>query len=160
MLWAFENIPFLQQLHRFGIYLGAEEDWQLFPMTKNAAKYRQKRRKQIEAYMRKTSPAKYHDILIPDFEVGCKVRDFSTSCTDPGVLTGLSIAPDLRLRLPCRSTQSQSPPHRRKDPRNRPRRRQNLRRYHPRRRHRPRDWLRYNSFPAWAYRPRSKRHDS
>jgi hypothetical protein len=73
MLWAFQNIPFLQQLHRFAIYLGAEEDWQLFPMTKSAAKYRQKRRKQIEAYMRKTAPAKYHDILIPDFEVGCKV---------------------------------------------------------------------------------------
>ncbi|KAL2859556.1 hypothetical protein BJX68DRAFT_116847 [Aspergillus pseudodeflectus] len=76
MLRAFQNIPFLQQLHRFAIYLGAEEDWQLFPMTKNAAKYRQKRRKQIEAYMRKTAPAKYHDILIPDFEVGCKRRIF------------------------------------------------------------------------------------
>ncbi|KAL2857329.1 hypothetical protein BJY01DRAFT_137718 [Aspergillus pseudoustus] len=76
MLWAFENIPLLQQLHRFAIYNGAEEDWQLFPMTRNAAKYRQKRRKQIEAYMRKTAPAKYHDILIPDFEVGCKRRIF------------------------------------------------------------------------------------
>ncbi|KAL2816450.1 hypothetical protein BJX63DRAFT_387349 [Aspergillus granulosus] len=76
MLWAFENIPLLQQLHRFAIYLGAEQDWKLFPMTKNAAEYRQKRRKQIEAYMRKTAPAKYHDILIPDFEVGCKRRIF------------------------------------------------------------------------------------
>ncbi|KAL4912906.1 hypothetical protein BDW62DRAFT_214649 [Aspergillus aurantiobrunneus] len=76
MLWAFRNIPFLQFLHRFAIYQAAEADWQLFPMTKSAARYRQKRRKEIEAYMRKTAPEKYHDILIPDFEVGCKRRIF------------------------------------------------------------------------------------
>lgn len=73
MLWAFRNIPGLQALHRFAIYQGAEVDWQLFPMTKSAAKYRQKRRKEIEAYMRRAAPAKYHELLIPDFEVGCKV---------------------------------------------------------------------------------------
>ncbi|KAL2823790.1 hypothetical protein BDW59DRAFT_162953 [Aspergillus cavernicola] len=41
-----------------------------------------KRRKQIEAYMRKTAPEKYHDILIPDFEVGCKRRVFDCGYLD------------------------------------------------------------------------------
>ncbi|KAL4998898.1 hypothetical protein BDV10DRAFT_62258 [Aspergillus recurvatus] len=77
MLWAFRNIPGLQALHRFAIYQGAEADWQLFPMTRSAARYRQKRHKEIETYMRKTAPAKYHDLLIPDFEVGCKRRIFN-----------------------------------------------------------------------------------
>ncbi|KAL5342085.1 hypothetical protein BJX70DRAFT_410826 [Aspergillus crustosus] len=82
MLWAFRNIPFAQSLHRFAIYVGAEQDWQLFPMTKSAARYRQRRRKQIEAYMRKTAPEKFHDILIPDFEVGCKRRIFDCGYLD------------------------------------------------------------------------------
>lgn len=73
--WGFRHIPLLQRLHRFAIYQGAEADWQLFPMTKSAAKYRQQRREEIESYMRRTAPAKYHNILIPDFEVGCKVTN-------------------------------------------------------------------------------------
>ncbi|KAL2862407.1 flavin-containing monooxygenase [Aspergillus lucknowensis] len=82
MLWAFEHIPLAQRLHRFAIYLAAEQDWKLFPMTKASAKYRQKRRKEIEAYMRKKAPAKYHDILIPEFEVGCKRRIFDCGYLD------------------------------------------------------------------------------
>ncbi|RDW68959.1 flavin-containing monooxygenase [Aspergillus mulundensis] len=82
VVWAFKNIPFLQTLHRFAIYQAAEADWQLFPMTKSAARYRQKRREQIETYMRKTAPAKYHDLLIPDFEVGCKRRIFDCGYLD------------------------------------------------------------------------------
>ncbi|OJJ07658.1 hypothetical protein ASPVEDRAFT_46910 [Aspergillus versicolor CBS 583.65] len=80
--WGFRHIPLLQRLHRFAIYQGAEADWQLFPMTKSAAKYRQQRREEIESYMRRTAPAKYHDILIPDFEVGCKRRIFDCNYLD------------------------------------------------------------------------------
>lgn len=80
MIWAFRHIPLLLRLHRFAIYQGAEADWQLFPMTKSAAQYRQKRRGEIESYMRRTAPAKYHDILIPDFEVGCKVMTGLPCC--------------------------------------------------------------------------------
>lgn len=51
----------------------AENDFRLFPMTKAAAKLRQKRRNGAERYMKETAPTKYHDLLIPDFDVGCKV---------------------------------------------------------------------------------------
>lgn len=62
------------RLHRFHVFLLAERGWRLFPMTKSAAKAREKTRRLAENYMRKTAPAKYHDILIPDFDVGCKVN--------------------------------------------------------------------------------------
>ncbi|KAL3478136.1 hypothetical protein BJX99DRAFT_256688 [Aspergillus californicus] len=82
MLWVFRNIPFAQLIHRFAIFAVAELDYLLFPMTRLAALWRQARRKQFEAYMRKRSPEKYHDILIPDFEPGCKRRIFDCGYLD------------------------------------------------------------------------------
>lgn len=60
-------------LHRLHIFLIAENEFRLFPMTQSAAKLREKRRRNVEKYMRDTAPTKYHDVLIPDFDVGCKV---------------------------------------------------------------------------------------
>lgn len=61
------------RMHRFHIFLMAENDFRLFPMTDSAARLREKRRKHVEKYMRDTAPEKYYDLLIPDFDVGCKV---------------------------------------------------------------------------------------
>lgn len=72
--WVFRNIPFAMLLHRFTIFLIAENGWRLFPMTNSAARLRQRRRRNVEKYMKETAPAKYHDLLIPKFEIGCKVR--------------------------------------------------------------------------------------
>jgi hypothetical protein len=47
-------------------------------MTDEAAKMREVRRKNVEQYMRLTVPAKYHDLLISDFDVGCKRRIFDS----------------------------------------------------------------------------------
>lgn len=71
--WIFRYVPLAMRLHRFHVFLIAENDFRLFPMTKGAAKLREKRRRQVEKYMREAGPEKYHDILIPDFDVGCKV---------------------------------------------------------------------------------------
>lgn len=73
--WIFRNIPLAMQLHRFHLFLMAESDFRLFPMTKAAASLREQRRKDAEKYMQEIAPTKYHGILIPDTEVGCKVRD-------------------------------------------------------------------------------------
>lgn len=72
--WIFEYIPLALKLHRLHIFLLAENGFRMFPMTDRAARLRQKRRIEVEKYMKETAPAKYHDILIPDFEIGCKVR--------------------------------------------------------------------------------------
>lgn len=76
--WGFRNIPGLLRLHRLQVFLWAEWDFQLFPMTEKAAKMRQARRKDVERYMKSTAPQKYHDMLIPDFDVGCKRRIFDS----------------------------------------------------------------------------------
>lgn len=71
--WIFHNIPLAMRMQRFLIYLLAERSWPLFQMTKKGTELRQQKRAIIENYMRKSAPAKYHDLLIPDFEIGCKV---------------------------------------------------------------------------------------
>lgn len=73
--WIFRNIPLALRVHRLQIFAIAETDVRLVRMTKRAAKLRAARREVAERYMRDTAPEKYHDILIPDFEYGCKVRD-------------------------------------------------------------------------------------
>ncbi|PLN86438.1 monooxygenase [Aspergillus taichungensis] len=76
LLWIFRFIPFAMRLHRLHIFLLMEMAYRLFPNTKAAARLRQKTRNEAEAYIRKTAPEKYHDLLIPDFEIGCKRRIF------------------------------------------------------------------------------------
>ena len=84
-------VPGLAQAQRLLIYLMAEVDYKGFKMTPEGARFRAKKRKEVEAYMRATAPEKYHDLLIPDFEIGCKRRIF-----DSGYLDSLH-AENLRL---------------------------------------------------------------
>ncbi|KAL2670113.1 hypothetical protein Neosp_014994 [[Neocosmospora] mangrovei] len=74
----FKYIPGTMTLQRLLVFLTAENELRGFPMTKSAAKFRQRRRRQAEQYMRCTAPAEYHNMLIPDFEVGCKRRIFDS----------------------------------------------------------------------------------
>lgn len=76
MRWMFKHIPLTLWLHRLNIFMLAESELRLFPMTKAAARMRAQRRTKVERYMRETAPARFHDLLIPDFEVGCKRRIF------------------------------------------------------------------------------------
>lgn len=77
-------VPGSMLLQRFIVFNASERAFRGFYMTEAGAKYRAKRRAQIEQYMRSTAPEKYHDLLIPDFEIGCKRRIF-----DPGYLASL-----------------------------------------------------------------------
>lgn len=72
------TLPGLAALQRFVVYLAAERDWKGFAMTESAAAFRRRRRRAAEQYMRATAPEKYHRLLIPDFEVGCKRRIFDS----------------------------------------------------------------------------------
>lgn len=78
MRLIFKHIPGSMMLQRLIIFLAAENELKGFPMTESGARFRQKRRLEVEQYMRSTAPAKYHDMLIPDFEVGCKRRIFDS----------------------------------------------------------------------------------
>lgn len=80
----FLRIPGMGALSRFALFLFAEDQLRGFYMNWDARRYRRNMQKLAEEYMRKTAPEKYHDMLIPDFEIGCKRRIF-----DPGYLEAL-----------------------------------------------------------------------
>lgn len=81
---AFFRIPGVSSLSRFLLFLFAEDQLRGFYQNWDSKRYRRNMGKAAEKYMRKMAPEKYHDILIPDFEIGCKRRIF-----DPGYLKAL-----------------------------------------------------------------------
>jgi cation diffusion facilitator CzcD-associated flavoprotein CzcO len=91
MQWIFRYIPGALQLHRLHIYLYAEQEYPTFRMDAIGNWLRESRRKAVESYMRSAAPAKYHDMLIPNFEIGCKRRIY-----DSGYLKALH---DPRVQL-------------------------------------------------------------
>ncbi|KAF1982399.1 FAD/NAD(P)-binding domain-containing protein [Aulographum hederae CBS 113979] len=74
--WAFKYIPFALALHRFQIFMLLETDFVSFYMNWLGSWLRKRQRITVEKFMREAGPAKYHDILIPDFDFGCKRRIF------------------------------------------------------------------------------------
>lgn len=78
------RIPGVSALSRFLVFIFAEDQLRAFYQNWDSKRYRKNMGKMAEKYMRKTAPAKYHDLLIPEFEVGCKRRIF-----DPGYLKAL-----------------------------------------------------------------------
>lgn len=82
--FLFKVVPGLLKLMRFMVFLIGENSWRGFYMTKTAAALRKQREARTTAYMKKAAPEKYHDLLIPDFPIGCKRRIF-----DPNYLRSL-----------------------------------------------------------------------
>ncbi|KAM5471068.1 putative cyclohexanone monooxygenase [Microsporum ferrugineum] len=78
VLWILQNVPLALRLQRLMVYLLAESVFPMFEMTEKGRKLREKKRTISENYMKKTAPEKYHDMLIPDFEIGCKRRIFDS----------------------------------------------------------------------------------
>ncbi|KAJ0163186.1 Baeyer-Villiger monooxygenase, partial [Colletotrichum tanaceti] len=78
------RIPGMTTLQRLAVFVAAEYSLLGFPLTEAGRRFRARQRRVTEAYMRAAAPAKYHDLLIPDFEVGCKRRIF-----DAGYLESL-----------------------------------------------------------------------
>jgi cation diffusion facilitator CzcD-associated flavoprotein CzcO len=71
-------LPGLMRLQRLIVFIVAEYSLLGFPMTEAGRRFRAQQRAKAEKYMRSAAPAKYHDLLIPDFEVGCKRRIFDS----------------------------------------------------------------------------------
>lgn len=80
--YIFNLFPRAKVIERIIVFLIAENELRGFPMTKAAARFRHSRRVKAEKYMREAAPQKYLDMLIPDFEVGCKRRIFDSGYLD------------------------------------------------------------------------------
>lgn len=76
--WLRKYIPGSMLLQRFIVFLAAEYEFRGFTMTAAAARFRMARGERAKRYVRSVAPEKYHNLLIPDFEVGCKRRVFNT----------------------------------------------------------------------------------
>jgi cation diffusion facilitator CzcD-associated flavoprotein CzcO len=72
-----KNIPGLKEFLRFMIFAGAEDQFlKLFPNTPHAEKHRKIYEEMVLKHMRKVVPEKYHEIMTPNYGVGCKRRIF------------------------------------------------------------------------------------
>ncbi|KAL4948342.1 hypothetical protein BDW69DRAFT_189362 [Aspergillus filifer] len=75
--WIFRNIPFAMRLFRCAIFLYLESYFKTFILVSGKS-VREKRTKEQTAYIKRMAPERYHDILIPKFEMGCKRRVMDT----------------------------------------------------------------------------------
>ncbi len=84
-----KNVPGLARTLRTLLFLAGEYDMRLFGGEKYHAKERAKYEKALLEHMRRTVPEKYHEILTPDYGVGCKRRIFDAtwfpSLNDPKI---------------------------------------------------------------------------
>lgn len=72
-------VPGLQRAFRTLIFAGAESTFKLFGGEDVHSQARAKVEKQLLRHMKKTVPDKYHEILTPDYGVGCKRRIFDAT---------------------------------------------------------------------------------
>ncbi|KAK4143386.1 uncharacterized protein C8A04DRAFT_37398 [Dichotomopilus funicola] len=72
------TVPGLGAVQRFVVYVVAEAAWTGFRLDEAGKRYRERKKRQAAEYMRGTAPEKYHEMLIPDFEIGCKRRIFDS----------------------------------------------------------------------------------
>lgn len=75
-------IPGSMLIQRFAVYLFAERLARSVPMNKTSQRYRYTQAVKLEKFMRSRAPVEYHDMLIPDFQVGCKRRVFDSGYLD------------------------------------------------------------------------------
>jgi len=75
--WAMRHIPGAMFLHRFILAFLLDAQFMMFK-TKSGQGMRNWCSKRARRYMTYKAPKKYHDILVPNFEVGSKRRVFDT----------------------------------------------------------------------------------
>ncbi|KAJ3572738.1 hypothetical protein NP233_g2892 [Leucocoprinus birnbaumii] len=76
--WILQNVPFARRILRFVIFLVAELAFRGSSLTGYALRTRQKWQRDAERYIKSLAPPKYHDILIPKYDMGCKRPVFNT----------------------------------------------------------------------------------
>ncbi|KAL2067282.1 hypothetical protein VTL71DRAFT_1706 [Oculimacula yallundae] len=77
--WLNAHVLGFGKATRFMIAAGAEYDWRLFGSDEYHEKERKKVETQLLAHLHKSVPKKYHEILTPNYGVGCKRRIFDTT---------------------------------------------------------------------------------
>ncbi|KAF8903476.1 4-hydroxyacetophenone monooxygenase [Gymnopilus junonius] len=76
--WILRNVTFARKLLRFLIFVVAELAFRGSSLTGRAQRTRQRWQQNAKHYMRSLAPVKYHDILIPKYDLGCKRPVFNS----------------------------------------------------------------------------------
>lgn len=80
--WSFRHLPLVHRAYRYWLWKRTDALHDLYTSTtQTAIKAREDATRVATDYMVRTAPARYHDILLPKFPLGCKRRIF-----DPGYL--------------------------------------------------------------------------
>lgn len=80
--WFFRHAPLYGRIYRFYLWWSTDVVHSIYMThSKSSERKRIKAQREAEEYMRARAPARYHDLIIPKFQLGCKRRIF-----DPGYL--------------------------------------------------------------------------
>jgi hypothetical protein len=97
MQWAFRYLPFFARFERFKMFMFMEKDeWRLFPGNETARRLRRAQEKHSSDFVTRVAPKKYHDLLVPDFEIACKVCRVELASTSRVTYCSLSSASSVR----------------------------------------------------------------
>ncbi|KAL3705472.1 hypothetical protein TMatcc_009144 [Talaromyces marneffei ATCC 18224] len=69
--WSMRYIPLVMRMYRFWLYTDMEKDFFGFNLLKGVNIRRNLTNERLE-YMKRAAPAKYHAVLTPSTEIGCK----------------------------------------------------------------------------------------
>ncbi|KAI9166333.1 FAD-binding monooxygenase-like protein 5 [Paramyrothecium foliicola] len=83
--WAFRTFPLIMRLRRWNIFWTIDKQSYAYRGTEAGVAQRLKEEEVARQYIQSKAPKKYHDILTPDFELGCKRK-----IADPGYLEALN----------------------------------------------------------------------
>ncbi|CUS12120.1 unnamed protein product [Tuber aestivum] len=83
--WIYRNVPLAYKFHRLLVFALLEWDFRLFPQSRFAQGQRDRAREYAIKCMHEKAPEKYHELLLPDYEVACKRR-----VIDSGYLASLN----------------------------------------------------------------------
>ncbi|KAJ4208853.1 hypothetical protein NW759_013615 [Fusarium solani] len=97
--WMLRYVPGANFVLRLAVYLFTESEAKAFSMTESGRRFRERWQKVSETYIRETAPAKYHDLLIPDFEIGCKRRIFDSGYVESLHSENLTLTDDKVVQI-------------------------------------------------------------
>ena len=69
--WVLRNVPLMMKLLRLIVFVMAESG--VWIQWNSLAWMRKRHQAKVKAFMRGKLPERYHEMLIPDYEIGCKV---------------------------------------------------------------------------------------
>lgn len=82
--FCFRYLPFWQRYHRLDLFLKTDQLASVYGSDETQVSQRLALEEEARQYIYSETPKKYHDIIVPNFPLGCKRRIY-----DPGYLASL-----------------------------------------------------------------------